>query len=78
MPTRLTTLRNRYEMLIEANLNYGYMQSLKADRYLKLIKSIKAEIRHQEAKNKSVNEKSQWYRVLQSTKGLNGFEILIK
>ena len=74
--SRLETLRNRYEKLIVANQNNGYIYCDKAGRYLKAIQSIKTQIFQREAQNRAANANSQVSQFLKASSGMNGFQIL--
>lgn len=73
---RLQTLRNRYERLIAANWNEGYIHSEKATRYLNALQSIKTQIWQKEAQNREANKNSEVSKFLRATKGMSGFQIL--
>ena len=73
---RLETLRNRYDKLIVANQNNGYIYSDKANKYLNTIKSIKTQIWQREAQNRAANANSQVSQFLKASSGMSGFQIL--
>jgi hypothetical protein len=69
--TRLETLYNRYERIVAKN----YIHTVKADRYLKVLYTIKDEITKVQAENRRKN--AEFSELLKSTAGLNGSQILM-
>jgi hypothetical protein len=69
--TRLETLYNRYERIVNKN----YVYSDKVDRYFKVLYAIKDEMTKVQAENRRKNAK--FSNFLKSTAGLNGSQILM-
>lgn len=74
--TRLQTLHNRRERLIEANLKYGFVRS-EPLRYLSTLRYLRAEIRKEELRIMKLNVDKSFSEFLQASNGLNGQQILI-
>jgi hypothetical protein len=69
--SRLETLYNRYERIVDKN----YIYTDKVQRYFKVLYAIKDEITKVEAENRRKNVELSNF--LKSTAGLNGSEILM-
>ena len=69
--TRLETLYNRYERIVAKD----YIHTDKANRYLRVLFTIKDEITKVQAENRRKN--SDFSELLKSTAGLNGSQILM-
>lgn len=75
MGSRLETLRNRYERLVDANSLHGFVRSEKADRYVRTVRAIKSQITSIEAENREADRSISDF--LNTTKGMSGFQIIM-
>ncbi len=74
--SRLHTVRERRERLVEANHRDQYLHNGKADRYLKTLKTMREEIVSIEMNNRKLNKDSSLRQFLNASKGMSGFQIL--